>query len=101
MLWNIGQSTAPLPVRLMVAVAAGLLLVAVSVALSPLPVVGAYWTVTVHVFFGPRLVAAHVSAVFVNAADPDKAIFSALVAEPPEFLSVNVWVGLSPIVTRP
>src|SRR6266576_3493192 len=95
------QSTAPLPVRPMLAVALGFLLVAVSVALSPLPVVGTYRRVTLHDFFGPRLVAAQVSAVFVNAADPDKATVSAAVAEPPEFLSVNVCETLVPIVTNP
>jgi hypothetical protein len=63
---------------------------AVSVAPAlPVPV-GANCTVTLQDFFGPRLVPLQVSAVLVNAADPVNAIVSALVPEPPEFVSVNV-----------
>jgi hypothetical protein len=44
---------------------------AISVALSLAPsVVGAYWTVTLHDFLGPRLLAVHVSAVTENADEP-------------------------------
>jgi len=51
-------------------------------------------TVTLHDFFGPRLVPVQVSAVILNAAagvpaDGVSVIFSAEVAEPPELLSVN------------
>jgi hypothetical protein len=72
------------------ALADGFLLTALSVALS-LPPVGLYRTVTVHDFLGPRLVPLHRSAVIVNApGDGEIEITRALVAEPPEFVSVNV-----------
>jgi len=67
-----------------------LLLVAVIVAVSPLPVVGAYWTVTLHDFLGPRLVPVQASAVIVNGPGEGETVtFSALVAEPPELVSAN------------
>lgn len=80
------------PVRAAVAVALSFLPVAVRVALSLVPVVvGAYVTVTLHILFGPRLVAVQLSARFVKATEPDKETVNATVAEPPEFLSTNVW----------
>jgi hypothetical protein len=85
------------PVSEAVAVAPRLLPDALSVAVSLAPaVVGAYWMVTVHDFFGPRLVAVHVSAVFENADEPVSETLSAPVAEPPEFLSVNVFDAVVP-----
>jgi hypothetical protein len=91
------------PVSVIVAPAAGFLLVAVNVAVSPAVVVGAYWTMTVQCFFGPRLIAVQASEVIVNADDPDREIVRALDAVPPEFVSENVCdgEGLWPIVTVP
>lgn len=93
-----------MPVSASVALAAGFLLVAVNVAESLSPfAVKAYETETVHVFFGPRLVAEHASAVMVNPDDPDARVrvtFSAEVAVPPVFVSVNVWLE-EPLKTVP
>lgn len=88
-----------------VAIAPGLLLLPLSVAVSPSPVlVKEYWTVTVHDLPGPRLVPVQVSEVVENVADPpapDTAILSAELALPPEFFSVNVCVKVLPGLTVP
>jgi hypothetical protein len=95
-----GAVDAPLSVTL--AFAAGFLLVAVSVPVSLSgPDVGAYRTVTLHDFFGPRLVAVHPSAVFVNAVEPDSATVNIPVAVPPELVNVNVWDAVFPACTIP
>ncbi|HEU4734271.1 MAG TPA: hypothetical protein VFT22_40545 [Kofleriaceae bacterium] len=71
------------------------MLVALSVAVSLAPAaLGLYWIVTLHDLFGPRLVALQLSAVFVNAAELDRLMVSAPVAEPPELVSVNVCDAL-------
>src|SRR5215210_1423156 len=70
---------------------------AVNVPLSLDPaLLGAYCTVTLHDFFGPRLTAVQVSAVFENTADPLSNTFSAAVATPPEFVSVNAFRRVVP-----
>ncbi len=82
--------------------AAAFLPLAASVAVSLWPAaVGLYTTVTLHDFPGPRLVAVQASAVFVNAADPVSATVSAAVAEPPEFVSVNVCDAVWQTTTVP
>ena len=87
-----GKAFALTPLRVRLAVTAGLLLVAVSVALSVWPlVVGAYWTVTLHDLFGFSFVPSQVSPVLVNAEEPVRVIFSAEVAVPPELIRVNAW----------
>jgi hypothetical protein len=61
-------------------------------------------TITVHRFFGPRLVALQVSDVTANAAEPgpDSEIVSAPVADPPLFISVNVSaLVVEPAATGP
>jgi hypothetical protein len=93
--WPTGAVLAP--VSEAVATAAGFLPDARSVALSLAPaVVGAYRTVTLHDFLGPRLLAVHVSAVTENADEPVSETLSAPVAEPPEFVSVNVFDAVVP-----
>jgi hypothetical protein len=57
--------------------------------------VGAYSIVTMHDFFGPRLVPVHVSAVFENT-DPVKEIVSADEAPAPELVNVNVCDAVLP-----
>jgi hypothetical protein len=54
-----------------------------------------------HDFTGPRLVPVHVSAVFLKpAADSERV--SAPVADPPEFVSLNVWpLVVTPALTGP
>jgi hypothetical protein len=85
------------PVSEAVAIASRFLPDALSVALSLAPaVVGAYRTVTLHDFLGPRLLAVHVSAVTENADEPVSETLSAPVAEPPEFVSVNVLDAVVP-----
>ena len=107
------------PVRDALATAANFLLNTLSAALSLAPsLVGAYCTVTLHDFCGPRLAAVHVSAVFENADAParlnhlgvevatpeDVATHQArltgdgidTVAEPPELVSVNVCDAVVP-----
>ena len=84
-------TTLLLPVSEALALAAGFLLITVSVPVSLDPsVVGAYWTVMLHDFFGPRLVPVQLSAVTEKAEEPVSVTLRALVALPPEFLSVNV-----------
>jgi hypothetical protein len=71
------------------ATAADFLPITLSVALSLAPsLIGAYCTVTLHDFCGPRLAAVHVSAVVENADAP--------VAAPPELVSVNVCDAVVP-----
>jgi hypothetical protein len=67
------------------------LLVAFKLAVAAPVAVGANCTVIVHDFRGPRLVALHASEVIVNADEPDSETFSAELALPPVFVSVNVW----------
>jgi hypothetical protein len=74
----------------MLATVRGFALVAVSVALSVAARVGVYNTVTAQVFFVEMLFALQVSAVLVNDDEPVRLITSALVAEPPPFVSVNL-----------
>src|SRR5262245_37877187 len=77
------SSLAPLSVRLVV-VAAGFGLLALNVPVS-LHVPGVYPTVTLHDFFGPRLVPVQPSAMIVNGPGAGETlIVSAAVAEPPE-----------------
>lgn len=83
------------------AFAAGLLLVAESVAVSVSPAdVNAYVTDTLHDLPLPRLVPEHRSLLSVKPADPVaivSAIFSADVAVPPELVSVKVCGCESPL----
>ena len=92
-----GSKTAAVVVPLRAAsTAAGFLLDAVSVPLSLDPAAfGAYRTVTLQCFFGPRLVAVQVSAVFENA-DPGKDTVSAPAAEPPVFFNTKVCDAVVP-----
>jgi hypothetical protein len=83
-----------------VAVAADLLLAAVSVAVSGPTLVGANTTVTVQDLPGPRLVALQVSVVVLNGADNGDKLM-ALLADPPVFLRVNPCEGVWPMVTEP
>ncbi len=72
--------------------------VAVSVAVPA--AVGANCTATVHCWPGPRLVAVQVSLVMVNAPEPDSVTVSALLADPPLLVSVNVCETAFPTATR-
>jgi hypothetical protein len=54
------------------------------------------WTVTLHDFAGPRLFPVHVSAKIVNCGSMRGVTVSTDVAEPPEFVSVNVAAGVAP-----
>src|SRR6516225_9665151 len=92
---------APVPVSESVARTAFLLLAAVSVAAGVPVRAGANRTVTVHDVPGPRLVAVQVSAVMVNAADPDSVTVTARLALPPVLASVTVWAAAWPTVTCP
>jgi hypothetical protein len=86
------------------ALAAGFSPVAVRLAVAAAThalVAGANCTVTVHDFSGPRLVAVQLSAVMVNAAEPDNATVSTALADPPELASVNVCDAVWPSVTCP
>jgi hypothetical protein len=87
---NIGQLTkvTPVPLRAMLADTPSPL--AVSAALSTPLVVGAYLTVTLHDFPGPRADAVQLACVDVNAADPESETVNVPVEEPPELVSVNV-----------
>jgi hypothetical protein len=92
----------PAPLSLMLVLAADLVPVAVSVAVSLWPAtVGAYWTVTLHDLPGPMAAAVQESAVFVNAPDPVSEIVSAPVPEPPVFVSVNACEAVWPGATVP
>jgi hypothetical protein len=85
------NSNSALPVSTRLAVAAAFLPDASSVAGSLTPdAVGAYCTVTMHDFLGPKLVPVQPSAVTVNAPGPDKATVNAADAEPPVLVSMNV-----------
>jgi hypothetical protein len=85
------------PVRDALATAADFLPITLSVALSLAPsLIGAYCTVTLHDFCGPRLAAVHVSAVVENADAPVSDTVSAPVAAPPELVSVNVCDAVVP-----
>jgi hypothetical protein len=86
----------------MLALEAGFLALAVSVALSLSPaVVGANWTVTRHDFPLPIAVPVQAFEVIENADEPESEAASMAVAEPPEFLSVNVCDAVCPGVTVP
>jgi hypothetical protein len=89
------------PVSVTDELAVDLLPLAVSVALSlsVLPL-NEYVTVTVHVYFGPRLVPVQVFAVMLNRDDPDSVIFRAAVADLPEFVSVKI-LFVEPLVSVP
>jgi hypothetical protein len=63
--------------------------------------VGAYWTVTIHDFLGPKLVPVQASDVTVNVPGPDSDTISAADAEPPVLVSVNVCIVTSPTPTVP
>src|SRR5690242_18293818 len=76
-------SRAPVPVISAFAFAARFRTTAVTVAVAAPTTAGAKRTVTVHVFPGPRLVPVHVSAVTVNAGDPDTVTVIALLPRPP------------------
>ena len=51
---------------------------------------------TLQDFFGPRLAASQVSAVFENADEPLSETVSAPLAAPPEFVSVNDFEAVVP-----
>ena len=85
----------------MLALAAGLVAFAASVAVVCPAVVGAYWTVTLHDLRGPRAVPVQASAVIVNSVVLPSETLSAPVAAPPEFLSVNVCDAAWPTLTAP
>ena len=85
------------PVNDEVATASGFLLAALRVAPLFAPAaVGAYWTVTLQDFFGPRLAPVQVSAVFAKAAEADRVTVRAPVAPLPWLVSTNVWKATVP-----
>jgi hypothetical protein len=97
-----GEAFALAPLRARLAVAEGLLLVAVSVALSVWPLeAGAYRTVTLHDVFAFSFAPLQVSPILVNADEPVRVTFSAALAAPPELASVNVWDTVWPAVKVP
>jgi hypothetical protein len=96
------NSNSALPVSMRLARAAALLPAASSVAGALTPdAIGAYRTVTMHDFLGPRLVPVQPSDVTVNVPGPDNETFSAADAEPPVLVSLNVWGLVSPTPTVP
>ncbi len=82
------------------AVAASLLAVAVSVAVTVPALAGVNRTATVHDLRGPKLVAVQVSLVTVKAAEPESLTARTPLA-PPELVSVNVCELVWPTVTCP
>lgn len=92
-----GEAFALAALRAKLTVADGLLLVAVSVALSFWPAVaGAYRMVTLHDVFGFSFAPLQVFPISVIAEEPVKEILSAAVAVPPELVIVNVWDAVWP-----
>jgi len=57
--------------------------------------------VTLHVFFGPRLVPVQVSAVLMNAEEPDRVIFSAEVSVLPELVRLTALDTVWPACNEP
>jgi hypothetical protein len=84
-----------------VAVATGLVLAAVRVAVIAPSAAGVNPTVTLHVWPGPRLAAAQAFPVTANAAGPVSVTVSGPVTAPPELVSVNVCVAVCPGRTLP
>src|SRR5690349_25036429 len=95
-----GAARRPVPLRASLVVTVCLLLAAVNVAAAAPGAVGANCTETVHDLPGPKL-GGQVSAVIVNAADPDTRKVSAPDARPPVLTRVNALSGRSPIDTSP
>src|SRR5262245_10276309 len=93
--------SAALPVSPRSAVAVAFLPLAFSVALPGPDAVGAYSTVTVHDFLGPRLVSLQLSSVIANASGPVNVTVNAADADPPELMSVNVCVAVFPTPVKP
>jgi hypothetical protein len=91
----------PVPLSATLVVAAGLLLMAVSVAVSPPPSAGVYRIVIWQLLPGPRLTAEQVSATFANVAEPVSEIVSAALPDPPALVSVNAWSAWPPTSTTP
>ena len=83
------------------AVTAGFILAAASVAVPAAALEGANCTVIVQVPPAVRLMPVQVSPVMVNAAAPVTVSVSAPVAEPPELASVNVFEIACPVPTCP
>src|SRR4051812_6048253 len=101
-MWPPATAVVAAPVKAMLARAAGLVPVAVSVAASLWPATaGAYSTVTLHECPGPRPFPVQASAVFVKAPDPASAIVSPPDPEPPAFLTVNACDDVCPGATVP
>jgi hypothetical protein len=84
-----------------VALAPGFVLATVTDPLTVPLAVGAKRTVTLQVFFGPKLVPVQVLAVMVKAAAPDRETANAPVAEPPVFVTVNTRDADCPTSTLP
>jgi hypothetical protein len=92
-----GEAFALAPFSVKLAVADGLLLVAVSVTLSFCPaLVGAYWMVTAQDVFGFSFAPVQVSPSLLNAEELVTVTLRAAVAVPPELMSVNVWDAVWP-----
>jgi hypothetical protein len=91
----------PVPLSGSEAVAVGLLLVAVTVALSLAGLAGANCTVMVQDLPGPRLVALQVSLVRVNVLEPNNLSSSLLLADPPELARLKVFEAVSPTAIDP
>src|SRR5215469_18394678 len=91
----------PAPVSESAAVVAGFWLTTVSVAAAAPAPAGANCTVTLQDLPGFRLVPLQVSAETMNAADPGRVTFRALLADPPLLASVNTCVAVLPTLTCP
>ena len=91
----------PAPVKAEVAAAARFLLAAANSAVTAPTPVGVNRTVTVQDLPGPKLVPEQVSAVTLNAVDPNTWTVSELDARPPVLASVNTRSGFSPTATCP
>jgi hypothetical protein len=89
-----------LPSSVMLAFACTPVAVRVALSLSPF-VVGAYRTVTLQDFFGPRLLSVHSSLVIENAEEADNVTVNAPEALPPELVSLKVSDFASPASSVP
>src|SRR5438552_3516373 len=96
-------STATLPGWVLLALLQLCLLPFAASAAVPLApaAVGVHSTVPAAAAPAPRLVPVQASDVIENAAEPENVIVKAPGALPPELVSVNVWLGVSPTLTAP
>src|SRR5262245_33693581 len=90
------NSSAALPVSVRSAVPAAFLPLALRTASLGPDVVGAYSTVTVHDFLGPRLVPLQLSSLTESSGASVSVTVSAAEADPPEFVSVTVSAAVVP-----